>query len=260
MTCVVYTCHNVIPLATGEELRGTIDLKVFLHQLRWLKLLGVQFITMKHLLAWFEGKKTIPKRAAVLTFDDALASISENLFAHLHQQATPITVFVIAGLVGRESRFSKHASGQLRRHLDFDQLRSLLQTGLVEIGAHGYSHRDLTRLDDNELWQELRPAKDHLEESLNMEVPYFSYPWGAATQAVVQKVKEAGYKLAFTTRKKKLVSTDIDPFRLPRVNWGRRSTLVQLYKYYLIPWFRKAGEDGDGGQGVRRAEDKKSRR
>jgi peptidoglycan/xylan/chitin deacetylase (PgdA/CDA1 family) len=240
MSCVVYTCHNVIPLATGEELRGTIDLKVFLHQLRWLKLLGVQFITMKHFLAWFEGKQTIPKRAAVLTFDDALASISENLFAHLHQQATPITVFVIAGLVGRESRYSKRSSGQLRRHLDFDQLRSLIGTGLVEIGAHGYSHRNLTRLDDNELWQELRPAKDHLEESLNMEVPYFSYPWGAATQAVVQKVKEAGYKLAFTTRKKKLVSTDIDPFRLPRVNWGRRSTLVQLYKYYLIPWFRAA--------------------
>jgi len=240
MSCVVYTCHNVIPLAPGEEQRGTIDLSVFLHQLRWLKLLGVQFIPMKHFLAWVEGKKTIPKRTAVLTFDDALASISENVFAHLKQQAIPITIFVIAGLVGRESRFSKRSSGLLRRHLDFDQLRNLLKTGLVEIGAHGYTHCDLTRLDGNDLWQELRSAKDRLEQSLNMEVPYLSYPWGASTQAVVQKVKEAGYKLAFTTRKQKLVSTDIDPFRLPRVNWGRRSTLLQLYKYYLIPWFRTA--------------------
>ena len=241
MSCVVYTCHNVIPLAPGEEQRGTIDLGAFLHQLRWLKRLGVHFIPMHHLLAWVEGEKTIPRRAAVLTFDDALASISEHVFAHLKQLATPITIFVIAGLVGRESRFSKRSSGQVRRHLDFDQLRSLLQTGLVEIGAHGYTHRDLTRLDGNALRQELRPAKDRLEESLCMEVPYFSYPWGAATPAAVQKVKEAGYKLAFTTQKQKLVSADIDPFRLPRVNWGRRSTLLQLYKYYSIPWFRAAG-------------------
>jgi peptidoglycan/xylan/chitin deacetylase (PgdA/CDA1 family) len=241
MSCVVYTCHNVVPLAPGETQRGTIDLKAFLHQLRWLNRLGVQFIPMNHLLSWFQGIKTIPKRAAVLTFDDALVSISENVFAHLKQQAIPITIFVVAGLMGRESRFSKRHTGQMRRHLDLAQLKTLLETGLVEIGAHGYTHRDLSRLEGDELWQELRRAKDRLEESLNIEVPYFSYPWGTATQAAVQKVKEAGYKLAFTTRKKKLVSTNIDPFRLPRVNWGRRSTLLQLYKYYLIPWFRTAG-------------------
>ena len=241
MSCVVYPCHNVIPLAPGEKQRGTIDLDAFLHQLRWLNNLGVQFIPMTHFLGWLQGKKKIPKRAAVLTFDDALVSIFENVFAHLKQQAIPITIFVIAGLIGRESRFSKLPSGQKRRHLDLAQLKTLLESGLVEIGAHGYNHRDLTQLEGDDLWQELRPAKDRLEESLNIEVLYFSYPWGATTQTAVQKVKEAGYKLAFTTRKKKLVSTNIDPFRLPRVNWGRRSTLLQLYKYYLIPWFRSAG-------------------
>jgi len=241
MSCVVYTCHNVVPLAPGKAQRGTIDLDVFLHQLRWLNRLGVRFIPMNHFRAWLQGEKTIPKRAAVLTFDDALVSISENVFAHLEQQAIPITIFVIAGLIGRESSFSKHRSGPTRRHLDLAQLKTLTATGLVEVGAHGYKHLDLTRLKGDDLWQELRPAKDLLEESLNLEVPYFAYPWGGTTPAAAQKVREAGYKLAFTTQKRKLVSTNIDPFRLPRVNWGRRATLFKLFKYYLIPWVRSAG-------------------
>jgi peptidoglycan/xylan/chitin deacetylase (PgdA/CDA1 family) len=241
MSCVVYTCHNVVPLAPGAKQRGTIDLKAFLHQLRWLNRLGVQFIPMNHFQAWLQGKKKIPKKAAVLTFDDALVSISENVFTHLQQQAIPMTIFVIAGLIGRESNFSKRPAGQMRRHLDLEQLKMLLKTGLVEVGAHGYNHRDLSQLEGDELGQEIGPAKDRLEESLGVGVPYFSYPWGVATQAAVQKVKAAGYQLAFTTRKKKLVSTNIDPFRLPRVNWGRRANLFKLYKYYLLPRVRSVG-------------------
>jgi len=241
MSCVVYTCHNVVPLAPGEKQRGTIDLNTFLFQLRWLNRLGVRIIPMNHFQAWLQGKKTIPKTAAVLTFDDALVSISEHVFEHLKQQAIPMTIFVIAGLMGRESNFSKHPSGQRRRHLDLEQLKTLLKTGLVEVGAHGYNHHDLTHLQGDELGQEIGPAKNLLEESLNVEVPYFAYPWGKTTQAAVQKVREAGYKLAFTTQKKKVVSPNIDPFRLPRVNWGRRTNLFKLYKYYLIPWIRSAG-------------------
>jgi peptidoglycan/xylan/chitin deacetylase (PgdA/CDA1 family) len=241
MSCVVYTCHNVVPLPEGKEERGTVDLKTFLHQLHWLKRLGIRFIPMSDLRGWLEGQKNIPKRSAVLTFDDALISISEHVFPFLKQQAVPITIFVVAGLIGRESNFSTHPAAPARRHLDFEQLKSLLNTGLVEIGAHGYHHVNLTQIDDDKLRQELHDAKNLLEESLAVEVPYLAYPWGNSTETATQLAKKAGYKLAFTTQKKKLVSTNIDPFRLPRVSWGRRATLFKLYKYYLIPRMRSAG-------------------
>jgi len=146
MTCVIYTCHNVIPLAAGTEERGTLDLNTFLHQLSWLRRLGVRFIPMSDLRAWLLGSKKIPKRSAVLTFDDALISIADHVFPFLKQQAIPVTIFVIAGLIGCESRFSTHASAPLRRHLDLAQLELLIATGLVEIGAHGYHHLNFTRI------------------------------------------------------------------------------------------------------------------
>jgi peptidoglycan/xylan/chitin deacetylase (PgdA/CDA1 family) len=243
MSCVIYTCHNVVPLAPGEEQRGTVDLKAFLHQLRWLKRLGVRFIPMRDLQAWLLGKKQIPKRSAVLTFDDALVSIAEHVFPHLRQQAVPITIFVIAGLIGRESRFSTHSSKPRRRHLGLSELKMLLDTGLVEIGAHGYQHVNLTQIDGDRLWRELHRSKQLLEETFDIEVPYFAYPWGGTTDAVVQAAGEAGYQMAFTTRKRKLTSNNIDRLRIPRVTWGRRATLFKLSKYYFIPWVRSAGKE-----------------
>ncbi len=242
MSCVIYTCHNIIPLPPGKEERGTIDLNTFLHQLGWLKRLGVKFIPMKMLKSWLLGQTTIPKRSAVLTFDDALTSIADHVFPHLQQQKIPITIFVIAGIMGRESHFSIRNATPHRRHLDLAQLKALLNTGLVEIGAHGYQHLNFTKIDNDKLWQEVHRAKALLEESLDVTVPYLAYPWGNTMDTVTQMVKEAGYQLAFTTRKLKLVSTNVDLLTLPRVNWGRRSSLFKLYKYYLLPWVRSAGK------------------
>jgi len=241
MSCVIYTCHNVVPLATGQEERGTVDLQAFMRQLRWLQRLGVQFIPMRELQAWLEGKKTIPRRSAVLTFDDALVSIAEHAFPYLKQQAIPITIFVIAGLIGRESHFSTHPAAPGRRHLDLVQLKTLLDTGLVEIGAHGYHHVNLSQVQGAQLRQEIHHAKVLLEDTLDVAVSYFAYPWGNATDAVTQMVQDAGYRLAFTTRKKKLTSSRIDFLRIPRVTWSRRATAFKLAKYYLIPWLRAAG-------------------
>jgi peptidoglycan/xylan/chitin deacetylase (PgdA/CDA1 family) len=245
MTCVIYTCHNVVPLAAGTEERGTIDLNTFLRQLSWLRRFGVRFIPMSDLRAWLLGSKKIPKRSAVLTFDDALISIAEHVFFHLKQQEIPITIFVIAGLIGGESNFSNHPAAPSRRHLDLGQLKMMLNTGLVEIGAHGYHHVNFTRVGGDDLWQEICHAKEILETSLELEVPYLAYPWGNTTDAVIHLAKEAGYLMGFTTQKKKLNSKNIDLLRIPRVTWSRRATLFKLSKYYLIPWLRSAGDTED---------------
>ena len=162
-------------------------------------------------------------------------------FPYLKQQAIPITIFVIAGLIGRESHFSMHPSAPRRRHLDLAQLKMLLNSGLVEIGAHGFQHVKLTKIACDQLRQELHHAKDLLEQLLGVEVPYLAYPWGNTTETVTQLAKDAGYRLAFTTRKQKLTSNNIDFLRIPRVTWSRRATVFKLGKYYLIPWVRSAG-------------------
>jgi peptidoglycan/xylan/chitin deacetylase (PgdA/CDA1 family) len=175
----------------------------------------------------------------VLTFDDALVSVAEHVFPHLRQQAIPLTIFVIAGLIGRESHFSNHPSAPGRRHLDLTQLKMMIDTGLVEIGAHGYRHLNFAKTGGEALHREIFTAKACLEDALGVAVDYLAYPWGNTTHAATQLAKDAGYRLAFTTRKQKLASSDIDWLRIPRVTWSRRATVFKLAKYYL-PWVRTA--------------------
>lgn len=241
MSCVVYTCHQVAALSAGQQPRGTIDIEAFTRQLAWLQRLGVRFIPMTDVKAWLIEQRPIPQRAAVLTFDDAYASVFEQAFPVLRQRAIPFTVFVIAGLIGGTSHFYADRGEPPRRHLDLDQLRSMLDSGLVEVGAHGYHHLDLTRTTGEGLTRELATAKDLLAQSLNVEIPYLAYPFGSTTPAIREAARRAGYQLGFTTRKMKLSSTRVDLFALPRVNWGRRAGLFKLYKYFLLPWVRSAG-------------------
>lgn len=241
MSCIVYTGHDVVPLKPGIERRGTISLSSFLRQLRWLKHLGVEFIAMRKFQAWLNGGGIIPNRAAVLTFDDGYESIRKHVFPYLQKEKIPFTIFVIAGFIGRQSNFYAQNKNNLRRHLDSGALKELIQSGMVEIGSHGYHHFNLTQIDGDKLWNEIRGSKERLEDSFNIDVPYFAYPYGGTNHTVRQKTHQAGYQLAFTTRKLKLTSTNVDRFAIPRVNWGRRANLFKLYKYYLLPWIRSAG-------------------
>jgi len=241
MNCVIYTCHHVAPLTSGVEERGTISLSRFTRQLKWLKRLGVRFIRMTELLTWLEGKQKIPARSALLTFDDAYASFAEHAFPLLRQEQVPCTIFVIAGLIGTVSNLNEHRGGEARRHLSIDELNVLIKSNLVEIGSHCYHHFDLTTLDFQQVRFEITAAKTYLEKTFKAEIPFFAYPYGKVSDAVAAEVNRSGYKLAFTTRKMKIVSRNINRFLIPRINWGRRATLLKLYKYFLIPWSRSIG-------------------
>jgi peptidoglycan/xylan/chitin deacetylase (PgdA/CDA1 family) len=236
MSCLIYTCHRIAPLPPGTEEPGTAPLAAFVRQLKWLKRLGVEFIRMSDLLAWLEGRRTIPRRSAVLTFDDAYASVAEFAFPILKAENIPFTIFVVAGLIGCESNLYEHRGGKTQRHLDLDELKMLINSGLVEIGAHGYHHLDVTNIGKGQLREELKGAKAYLEDQLDLQVLYFAYPFGKTSDVVSEEVKHCGYKLAFTTRKMKVISGRVDFMQLPRVNWSRRATLFKLYKYFLIPF------------------------
>jgi len=224
-----------MPLPPGAEERGTVSLEAFSRQIKWLRRLGVAFVRMSDLLAWLEGSRKLPRKAAVLTFDDAYTSVAEHAFPILKQENIPFTVFVIADLIGGQSHYYGNRGGRPLQHLDKDDLLMLIQSGLVEIGSHGFQHLDVTAINAEALTHELKGSKQFLEYALNVEVPYYAYPIGRNNPEAVNAVKQYGFKLAFTTRKQKLASRRIDFWRLPRVTWSRNASVVKLFKYFILP-------------------------
>ena len=82
--------------------------------------------------------------------------------------------------------------------VSWEQLRELADGG-VEIGAHTRTHCRLTRVDDQQIVDELDGAKRRLEEQLQREVRSFCYPNGSPAdydERARAAVERAGYRSA----------------------------------------------------------------
>lgn len=85
----------------------------------------------------------------------------------------------------------------------------------------------LDQLEPDELDPEVRGSFDDMQQQLGPELvaPVFAYPAGGHDPRVREAVRRAGYAAAFTTDRGLVDVADGDPFRLPRLNVGRGSSV-----------------------------------
>jgi peptidoglycan/xylan/chitin deacetylase (PgdA/CDA1 family) len=103
--------------------------------------------------------------------------------------------------------------------MSWDEARQMTASGLVTMGAHTVSHRNLKHLPIAEARWEIEESRRILERELATGVDLFAYPFGNPandyTPAVKEAVRAAGYKAAFSVVLG-LVSPGDDLFDLPR--------------------------------------------
>lgn len=93
---------------------------------------------------------------------------------------------------------------------------------LVEIGAHGTTHRALSLIEAEGVHDDIAANKRFLESTLQREVAHFAYPYGAPSltgDREAEIVRELGFRSAVTTEPGCLFPQHLDqPFLLPRQN------------------------------------------
>lgn len=156
---------------------------------------------------------------ATLTFDDGFADNLHVLVPLLRELDVPATVFVISGMLGMPHHATAHG-----RIVDADELRALAAAG-VEIGAHSITHPDLSLLDEEEAYRELRGSREQLEDILGAPVTVAAYPFGHATAATIAAARRAGFEAACRALG---LGDWTDPLDLPRQDVGNRSSIVGL--------------------------------
>jgi len=122
--------------------------------------------------------------------------------------------------------------------LDWEQLRALAHQG-VTLGAHTRTHLLLPQLPPEEAAEEIRGSQEDLRREIGRVLPVFCYPNGAHSDSVVEVLREAGFKLAFTTEDGQNKPNSTDPLRLRRTNITPRTTLpiFRLRLVRLVTYF-----------------------
>lgn len=186
---IVLNYHDVFPRRTSESVWWDVTPQEFEQQMGWLKARGANFISLKQLRRHLTQNASLPKNPVALTFDDNHQGFYDYIYPILKREKIPAAMFVHTDFVGR---------GGARARMSWDTLRKLDREGLVTIGSHTASHRDLTQLSQAEQRRELLESKWVLERQLGRPIAYIAYPEGKADAITFKLAREAGYAMGFT--------------------------------------------------------------
>jgi glycosyltransferase involved in cell wall biosynthesis len=161
----------------------------------------------------------VPRRAALLTFDDCYRDLVEVGLPMLRELGLPALAFAVTGRVGGTNEWDAGMGAPKLPLADAAGLRELVE-GRVVIGSHTRTHPKLTRLDSEEVSDEIEGSLTDFE-ALGLPRPTFlAYPFGAYSAEVTAAAAAAGLLGAFTT-KRGLVRRSDDAYALPRIEIRR---------------------------------------
>ena len=182
-------------------------------QLRWLRLLGFQFLKAQDALAGLRGEIDLPKRAVVLTFDDGYSDFASEALPVLSRWRAPATLFVVTGLLGQTNAWDKGEEDEPRTLLSRNELEAL-PSDLIQLGSHSRTHPLLPSLSDSDAIEEIEKSMQDLRSFAGSRL--FCYPFGESSPAVEERVRAAGVHAAFSVMPGK-ARPGSNLMRIPRI-------------------------------------------
>ncbi len=163
-------------------------------QMQYLKDNGYNVITMKTFLDYIDGKGEIPDRAVLLTIDDGYKNIYTKAFPILQEFGYKPVLYIYQVFSGKSA-------------LSPNEVREMMKAGF-DIGCHSNTHtlmpgkkRDEFENDSDYIkWlkSEIVEPKSYLEKLYGVKVETYAYPYGAYSMPILDIIKKAGYKAAFS--------------------------------------------------------------
>jgi peptidoglycan/xylan/chitin deacetylase (PgdA/CDA1 family) len=222
-SAVVLAYHAIADLPLRSSFRPySVPRAELIDQLDALERAGYEFIDLDALLAALDGSPALPKRAALVTFDDCYDDLRAVVAPLLAHRGIPALAFAVAGKLGATNDWDVDRDEPGLRLLDVEGLHELGRFG-IEVGAHSLTHARLTELPPAQLAAEVAGCYEQLEAAGLPRPRAFAYPYGAHDTVVVAAVRQAGFHAAFVTQSG-VVTGRSDRYRLPRMELRRGDT------------------------------------
>ena len=192
--------HSIVRHAGQDPQQMTTPLDLFEEQMVFLASHGYHVERAVVVVERLRRGEPLPPRTIVLTFDDGFTDAYHLILPVLDRYQFPATCFVMPVALDGEHRTL--SDGWEGAYLTWEQARALKASGLVDIGCHGATHRNLRGLPPEVLAEEIDEAKRWLERGLDCAVSLFAYPfgsYGAWDEHVRSAVDRAGFVGAFTS-------------------------------------------------------------
>jgi peptidoglycan/xylan/chitin deacetylase (PgdA/CDA1 family) len=190
---------QTVPILTYHRLgsnrtRLVVSPATFDAQMQYLAVNGYHVIPLRQLTGFLEGGEPLPRKAVVITLDDAYRSTYEIAFPILKKYGFPATVFLYSDFIGAADAMT------------WTQMQDLVNSDLIDIQPHSKSHGNLAlRLPgetDAQYRERLRleievPAAT-IRARLATEIYGYAFPYGDTNQDITDQLTRQGIRLGLT--------------------------------------------------------------
>ncbi len=178
----------------------------FEQQLNLLIKQGYSFLTALELAEKVNQGECDFNKTALITFDDGFENNYTQAFPILEKLGVKATIYLT------------YKSPDIKmKLLNQEQIKTMVDSGLIEFGAHTISHVNLTTISDEEALEEIVQSKEQTENLTSKPCVSFAYPYGRFNEAHVEMIKNAGFTSSVTTKKRLKVPNVDMLFSLPRL-------------------------------------------
>ena len=188
----VLVYHN---LSAQDKGRLSLAARTFEAQIRQLHDDGFQAISLAEFVAFTAGRRQLPRKSVLLTFDDGYKSFVQFARPTLKDYGFGATLFVYSDFIGAGSGLS------------WAELRTLSDQG-YDVQAHSKTHANLRRKEGESeaayakrIEAELAYPLTLYKKNLPRPVDALAYPYGETDDELLAFVAKYGYAVAFTVRR-----------------------------------------------------------
>lgn len=202
--------HFFYDAKAGEK--GTdnnfMEVSAFEEQMKYLSDNNFYFPSWSEVEAYVSGTKTLPEKSVVITIDDGDASFIKYAIPIIEKYNVKATSFVVTSWNGAWLPKSYSSS-----HLDFESHSH----DMHRAGANGKGR--FVNLSYEDALEDVTTSKNIIGDCT-----VFCYPFGHYNDTAKKVLKNAGYKLAFTTKGGRVYPGQ-DKYALPRVRMSKGISL-----------------------------------
>ena len=197
-------------------------------QISWLLHNGYHVISVQDILDAHDGKKTLPPKAVLLSFDDGYSSFYTRVWPLLQAWNVPALWAPVGSWVDTPENQKVNFGGLMTprdRFATWDMVRELSRSPLIEIGSHTWASHygipanpqgsrepaianrfydkatgryETDRQFNQRIGDDVRKVTDKITQVTGKAPRAWVWPYGAANGTSLAIARQQGYKLAFT--------------------------------------------------------------
>ena len=185
----IFVYHDIVEKMTGEEFMQTTR-ENFEKQIIGLSKIGYKFITYDDLIQYNNGQKKLNEKSILIAFDDGYVGNYEIMFPIIQKYNIPVAINIIDDKIGKEG------------YLNWEQIKEMEKSGLVNIYTHSLHHEDPNTIEDNQYANDIEQAHNNIEEKLEKKITkIFTYPYGLNNEEKIKILAERGFIQNLTDNK-----------------------------------------------------------